>query len=245
MSRLLDRDDCLLLVIDAQSAFYGGTGEPDGLRIALDRAAWLAGVATGLGVPAESDPPDPPTILFVGRLAPHKRQDAVIRAFELYRRRHRPDARLVLVGAPINQRYEAAMRALAGELSPGHVTIESGLTAEQLAGRWRSAHAFLCLSEHEGFCVPLLEAMTFGIPVVAYDAGAVAETLRGGGVLLKEKRPEVVAELLHTLRGDPALRRSVLATQERALRELRAVDFGALLMDRLSPVLETRETARR
>jgi glycosyltransferase involved in cell wall biosynthesis len=91
----------------------------------------------------------------------------------------------------------------------------------------------------------LLEAMTFGIPVVAYDAGAVAETLRGGGVLLKQKQPEAVAELLHHLRADAALRRSVLATQERALRDVRAIDFGALLMDRLSPVLEAREAARR
>ena len=61
----------------------------------------------------QSDPAGPPTILFVGRLAPHKRQDAVIRAFELYRRRHAPDARLVLVGAPINWAYDAAMRELA------------------------------------------------------------------------------------------------------------------------------------
>ena len=60
-----------------------------------------------LGAAGPPDPPGPPTVLFVGRLAPHKRQDAVIRAFELYRRRHAPDARLVLVGAPINWAYDA------------------------------------------------------------------------------------------------------------------------------------------
>jgi glycosyltransferase involved in cell wall biosynthesis len=161
----------------------------------------------GLGAPAAHDPPGPPTILFVGRLAPHKRQDAVIRTFELYRRRHAPDARLVLVGAPINARYEAAMRALAAELSPGHVTIESGLTPDQLAGRWRSAHAFLCLSEHEGFCIPLLEAFHFGVPVIARPVGGVPEVAGDAALLLDDGDGEsVVAELLALAVGDGELR---------------------------------------
>jgi glycosyltransferase involved in cell wall biosynthesis len=164
----------------------------------------------GLGSPrdgASPDPPGPPTILFVGRLAPHKRQDAVIRAFELYRRRHAPDARLVLVGAPINWPYDAAMRALADELSPGRVTIESGLTREQLADRWRSAHAFLCLSEHEGFCIPLLEAFHFGVPVIARAIGGVPEVAGDAALLLDGADGEsVVAELLALAVGDAELR---------------------------------------
>jgi glycosyltransferase involved in cell wall biosynthesis len=171
--------------------------------------------ALGSPLPAsQPDPPGPPVILFVGRLAPHKRQDAVIRAFELYRRRHAPDARLVLVGAPINPRYETAMRALADELSPGRVTIESGLTPEQLAGRWRSAHAFLCLSEHEGFCIPLLEACHFGVPVIARPIGGVPEVVGDAGLLLGEGDGEsVVAELLALVVADGELR---AALRERA-----------------------------
>jgi glycosyltransferase involved in cell wall biosynthesis len=161
----------------------------------------------GLGTPGEDEPPGPPTILFVGRLAPHKRQDAVIRAFELYRRRHAPDARLVLVGAPINWAYDAAMRELAEELSPGHVTIESGLTREQLAARWRSAHAFLCLSEHEGFCIPLLEAFHFGVPVIARAIGGVPEVAGDAALLLGEQDDEsVAAELLALVVADGELR---------------------------------------
>jgi glycosyltransferase involved in cell wall biosynthesis len=99
------------------------------------------------------------------------------------------------------------------------------------------ADLFLCLSEHEGFCVPLQEAMVFGLPVIAYDAGAVRETLHGGGLLLREKSPEVVAELIQQVLTDEGLRRTVLATQERAVRELRATNFGSLLQDRLAPVL--------
>ncbi len=161
----------------------------------------------GLGAPRVGEPPGPPTILFVGRLAPHKRQDAVIRAFELYRRRHAPEARLVLVGAPINWAYDAAMRDLAEEISPGNVTIESGLTRERLAERWRSAHAFVCLSEHEGFCIPLLEAFHFGVPVIARAIGGVPEVAGDAALLLADEDGEsVAAELLALAVGDAALR---------------------------------------
>ncbi|MDP1848837.1 MAG: glycosyltransferase [Solirubrobacteraceae bacterium] len=165
-----------------------------------------------LGDPAAAEPDAPPTILFVGRLAPHKRQDAVIRAFELYRRRHAPDARLVLVGAPINWPYDAAMRALAEELSPGRVAIESGLTREQLAERWRSAHAFLCLSEHEGFCIPLLEAFHFGVPVIARAIGGVPEVAGDAALLLADADDEsVAAEALALAVGDSELRAELRA----------------------------------
>jgi glycosyltransferase involved in cell wall biosynthesis len=86
----------------------------------------------------------------------------------------------------------------------------------------------------------LLEAMAFGVPVVAYDAGAVRETLRGGGVLLREKPAPEVAALLRRLLTDDSLRARVLATQEQAMAQLRATDFGALLRDRLAPVLNGR-----
>jgi len=160
------------------------------------------------------------TILFVGRLAPHKRQDAVMRAFELYRRRHAPDARLVLVGAPVNWAYDAAMRELATQLSPGAITIESGLTREQLADRYRSATAFLCLSEHEGFCIPLLEAFHFGVPVIARPVGGVPEVAGDAALLLGEEDGEsVIAELLAIVATDGELRASL---RERAAARVAA-----------------------
>ncbi len=153
------------------------------------------------------DRSEAPTILFVGRLAPHKRQDAIMRAFELYRRRHAPEAKLVLVGAPVNWGYDAAMRELAEELSPGAITIESGLTRERLADRYRSAAAFLCLSEHEGFCIPLLEAFAFGVPVIARPVGGVPEVVGDAALLLDDDDGEsVIAELLAIATTDAELR---------------------------------------
>jgi glycosyltransferase involved in cell wall biosynthesis len=81
--------------------------------------------------------------------------------------------------------------------------------------------------------------MHFGLPVVAYDAGAVRETLHGGGVLLREKQPEVVAELIQSVLTEPALRQAVMTTQARAIARIRGTDFGALLRERLAPVLDS------
>jgi glycosyltransferase involved in cell wall biosynthesis len=168
--------------------------------------------------PAGPRPPQgSPTILFVGRLAPHKRQDLVIQAFARYRELE-PDARLVLVGVPMTPDYGAHLVRLAAELAPGAVTFESGISRERLAERYRSAHAFLCLSEHEGFCIPLLEAFHFGVPVIARDEGAVGEVVGDAGVLLDASDDlDVVAELLRIVIADPELQGVLRARGERRL----------------------------
>ena len=124
------------------------------------------------------------------------------------------------------------------ELRLDEVVFTGQVDDDELYAYYRAADVFLCLSEHEGFCVPLQEAMHFGLPVVAYDAGAVRETLHGGGLLLQDKSPELVAELLDRVTHGGPLRRAVLASQARAIAEIRATDFGALLRDRLRPVLD-------
>jgi glycosyltransferase involved in cell wall biosynthesis len=178
-------------------------------------------------------------LLFVGRIIPNKRIDDLIRVFAVYQRHIEPRSRLLLVGEHKGfERYYDRLRQLVAELRLEEVVFTGHVDDDELAACYRVADAFLCLSEHEGFCVPLVEAMHFGVPVVAFDAGAVAETLRGGGVLLRDKAPELVAELVHQLVSDPTLRGAVLASQARAMEAIRATDFGALLQDRLRPVLE-------
>ena len=168
----------------------------------------------------ESDPPirrDPPTVLFVGRLAPHKRQNLVIRAFAEYRRRE-PAARLVLVGSPLSPGYLRWLTLLAKDLAPGAVTFESGISPGALADRYRQAAVFLCLSEHEGFCIPLLEAFHFGVPVVARNAGAVGEVLGDAGVLLDlDENLGTVAHLLGIVAQDAELRSELRARGQRRL----------------------------
>ena len=179
-------------------------------------------------------------VLFVGRVIPNKKIDDLVRVFACYQRFVDPRSRLLLVGDTRgHERYFRRLREMIETLHVDEVVFTGQVDDDDLRAYYGLADAFLCLSEHEGYCVPLVEAMALGVPVVAYDAGAVKETLRGGGLLLRDKQPETVAELLHDVARDTPLRRAVLATQERALHELRALDFGALLLERLAPVLET------
>ena len=141
-------------------------------------------------------------ILSVGRLAPHKRPELVLRAFSLYRSACDPDARLDVVGEALSPAYEAELRALAG---PG-VTIHGRIEQPALDALWRDASALLTLSEHEGFCVPLLEAFASDTPVVARPVGGMPE-VGGDAVLWVEDRDlAVVAELLDLARRNGALR---------------------------------------
>jgi glycosyltransferase involved in cell wall biosynthesis len=167
----------------------------------------------------------PPTALFVGRLTPHKRQDLVIRAFARWRERE-PRARLVLVGTPLSAGFLAYLSTLADELAPGGVAFESSLSAGALWERYRTAGSFLCLSEHEGFCIPLLEAFHFGLPVIARDAGAVGEVVGDAGVLVGAgDGVATVAELLQIVGSDDELRAELATRGEGRLAEY---DYSAV-----------------
>lgn len=147
-----------------------------------------------------------PQVLFVGRLSPHKRQDLIIEAFALYRAARAPGARLTLIGEPLTGAYADELRALGERLAPGAVTVRSGLTVAEVGDAYRAADVFLCLSEHEGFCVPLLEAMALEVPVIARAVGAIPEVAGDAALLLDEDDPALVSELLHLVAADGELR---------------------------------------
>ncbi len=156
--------------------------------------------------PVDPPPGTPPTLLFVGRIAPHKRQDELIRLLALLRAHRLPGARLVLVGEPMTDAYLQALTQLADELVPGAVEFRHGLTAAELAQAYADAHVFVCLSEHEGFCIPLLEAFHIGTPVVSRPAGGIPEVAAGAALLTDDRDLAVVAELVALAVQDAELR---------------------------------------
>jgi glycosyltransferase involved in cell wall biosynthesis len=177
-------------------------------------------------------------LLFVGRVITNKKLDDLIRAFACYQRMFNPESRLLLVGDYRGQeRYLTVLQQLTRRLGVSDVVFTGHVEQDELLAYYGLADAFLCLSEHEGFCVPLIEALRFGVPVLAYDAGAVRDTLRGAGLLIRGKQPQEVAGLIDALVSDGSLRQAVLDTQAKALAAIRATDFGALLRERLAPVL--------
>jgi glycosyltransferase involved in cell wall biosynthesis len=145
-------------------------------------------------------------VLFVGRLSPNKAQHRLVETLWWLRRAHDPHARLRLVGPAVTPAYTEAVLAFAGELGLAEA-VEHGedLTPAQLAAWYADADVFVCQSEHEGFCIPLLEAMHFGVPIVATAAGAVPETLGDGGLLVGSDRPAAVAAAVGRVVGDPVL----------------------------------------
>jgi glycosyltransferase involved in cell wall biosynthesis len=162
--------------------------------------------------------------LFVGRIAPNKKIEDHIRLAEVYKRYVDAYYRFIFVGRfDVVPRYYSMLRALMAEYRflNDRFVFTGPISDEELAVYYRHAAVYLSLSEHEGFCVPLVEAMAADVPVLAYSAAAVPDTLGGAGVQFAPKDLEIAAELLGALAFDDDLRAQVLAGQRRRL-----ADFG-------------------
>ena len=150
-------------------------------------------------------------LLFVGKVSPHKGQDDLIKALATYRQLYDPRARLRVVGGSISQEYSAALDRFVDELDLTDAVEFAGVvTHEELIAYYAAADVFCCLSNHEGFCVPLLESMYHRLPIVAYANTAVPETVRGAGLVLPDKEPVRVAAAIDRVIRDDQLR-AVLA----------------------------------
>jgi glycosyltransferase involved in cell wall biosynthesis len=170
-------------------------------------------------------------ILFVGRIVPNKKIEQLVRIFHAYKTRINPRSRLLLVGAYSGlETYLASVNGLIASLGVTDVHFAGHVTAEELIAYYDVADLFLCASEHEGFCVPLMEAFYKQIPVVALAATAVPATMDGGGVLYEDRDPLRVAALLDAVLSDGPLYDRVIASQDAAVARLVAKDFPGLLL---------------
>jgi|DEB0MinimDraft_10_1074344.scaffolds.fasta_scaffold01063_4 glycosyltransferase involved in cell wall biosynthesis len=183
--------------------------------------------------PESTAAPDPaaPLILFVGRLAPNKCQHDLIAAMSVLLQTV-PTARLALVGGVSSEQYQRSLVALAKRLGVSERVEFVGRTSDaELADWYRRASVFACLSEHEGFCVPLVEAMSFGVPVVGYRAAAVGETIADAGIVLSDKSPDVVASALARVMTDEQTRAAMVVAGHRRAREY-SLDASLAVMRR-------------
>jgi glycosyltransferase involved in cell wall biosynthesis len=146
-------------------------------------------------------------LLFVGKVSPHKGQDDLVKALAAYRRLYDPRARLHVVGGAISAAYQAAVERFAEELGLADaVEFAGSVSHEELIAYYANADAFVCLSNHEGFCVPLLEAMFHRVPIVSYRFTAVPETVATAGLVLPDKQPARVAAAIDRVVRDADLR---------------------------------------
>lgn len=159
-------------------------------------------------------------ILFTGRIAPNKKQEDVIDAFYYYKKYINAKSRLFLVGTyPIESKYYAQLDAYVKNLGLEDVIFTGQVRFDEVLAYYRIADLFLCMSEHEGFCVPLIEAMYFDVPVLARNTSAIAGTLGGSGMLLADNNSIIAAEMMNRILTDEALRRRILYNQSIRLKD--------------------------
>ncbi len=180
-------------------------------------------------------------LLFVGRIAPNKCQVDLVRIFDEYYRSGNSDARLHLIGAyeGFAEYHEALLTEIRQRKLGDVVSVPGKVSAADLAAYYRNCQALVCASEHEGFCVPLLEAMAFDLPVVAYTQAAVPETLGGAGALLDRKDPQLWRQVLEELRDNPEFRERLLASQRQRLSELNVSQSAIKLLEVIRGLEET------
>ncbi len=173
-------------------------------------------------------------ILFVGRMAPNKKIEDLIKLLYFYKNHISPSIRLILAGntksVPV---YTDSIMDFASSLflTTEDVFFTSHIPFEELLALYRLADVFVSMSEHEGFCVPLLECAHFNLPVVAYSSSAVSETLGEGGILFKDKDYPKIAFLIHKIIKNQNLRNKLREKQERNLKDYLKKSQPKLFLD--------------
>ncbi len=180
--------------------------------------------------------------LFVGRIAPNKKQEDVIKAFYCYQKHCNPKSRLILVGSweGMEAYYKRLLRYIEA-LELDNVVFTGHVSFTEMIAYYQVADLFLCMSEHEGFCVPLVEAMHFGVPILAYNCCAVPYTLGDTGVLLNSKDPLEAAFTAHRILSDTELRRDIIGRQRRRQQDFAYSNVRKILEEQLRKALEIKE----
>jgi glycosyltransferase involved in cell wall biosynthesis len=167
-------------------------------------------------------------ILFVGRIAPNKKQDDLIRFAEIFKKYFRDDFQIQIVGysSPSTKTYQEELFKLVQFWNlENHIHFSGYVTLPELVGYFKNSDLFFSMSEHEGFCVPILESMYFNLPIVAYSAGAIPETLGGSGILFKEKNFAKIGEMIEEILVNERLRSQIIKKQNQVIEKYRSIDL--------------------
>ncbi len=184
--------------------------------------------------------------LFVGKLLPHKAAHDLLQSLAVYRRIFDGSATLTLVGGEPVPSYSAAVRELADALGlAGAVHFLGRVDDRTLESAYRSADVLVCLSDHEGFCFPLLEAMRHRVPVVAFGTAAIPETIGDAGLVLRHKDPLTVAAAVDRVTGDRSLRDRLDAAAQRRLGTFAPTAVAARFVAEVNRIIERQELVSR
>ncbi|GGF92295.1 glycosyltransferase family 4 protein [Paenibacillus abyssi] len=177
-------------------------------------------------------------LLFVGRIAPNKKQEDIIKTFYFYKKYFDKNARLFLVGSYTRmERYHWELKELARQLELTDVYITGHVPFNEILTYYKNADIFINMSEHEGFCVPLLEAMKFELPIISFKKSAVPETLGNGGLLVVEKDYKSIAALIKVVIDDQELKNRLLENQKQRLSYFSKKNTSEIFISKIQEIL--------
>lgn len=181
------------------------------LELPVDPARW--GVERNEGIYQILKREDAVHVLHVGRLAPNKRIEDIIKAFYFLHYHVSRKSRLWLVGIDIDtELYSFALKRIVNELHlRDAVNFVGRLSDSEVRALYEASSVYICMSEHEGFCLPVVEAMHFGLPVIAYSSSAIPATVGDAAVLVSEKRHPELGELMYEVASNSALRQKLIS----------------------------------
>lgn len=178
-------------------------------------------------------------ILFTGRICPNKKQEDVIEAFAYYQKYFNRRSRLFLAGSYQGmEKYQAQLEGYAEALEAENVVFTGHIPFKDILAYYHLSDLFLCMSEHEGFCIPLVEAMLFKLPIIAFDSTGVTGTLGSGGILLKEKKPLETAGLIHYVLSHPELKEQLVTDGQKQMEEFRMEKTEKMFIKKLQGFIE-------
>ena len=178
-------------------------------------------------------------ILFVGRVIPNKKIDELVKLFAIYQRYYNPNSRLIIAGEYRGfERYLSDIYQIIGKYQVKDVILTGHISFNDLVAFYKIADLYISLSEHEGFGVPLLEAFYNKIPVIGYDAGAVKETMNGGGIIIKEKNFGKLGALMEEIRTDNILKDKIIMGQNKALEKYSYENIKKILLNHINNLKE-------
>jgi glycosyltransferase involved in cell wall biosynthesis len=198
-----------------------------------------------------ADPPPPRATghgarwLAVGRVSPNKGLESTIAALAVARAHGDPGATLEVIGKPATESYVTALHRYVAEMGLSRAVTFAGHASDAtVASAYANADVLVVTSEHEGFCVPVVEAMAARLPVVAFDQGAVPEVLGDAGALVSDKDPYALAAAISGLLADAARREAMAEAARRRLAELDLASAADRFVSLLAPLAQTGAAAR-
>ena len=184
---------------------------------------------------------DTTNIIFVGRRSPNKKVEDILKVFAYYKI-FNPNSKLFLLGGSWSvEEYVKKLETLKQKLKIDNNDVISitTLSDKELKSYFQISDVFLCMSEHEGFCIPLVESMHFDIPIIAYNAGAIPDTLGGAGILLNHKKFGEIANLIDILTSNDLFKNQIIEQQNQRLLNFSDEKAKILLKNNIEQVLKS------